>query len=282
MRSSILTRSALAVASLAIGSVALTAAPATADTPSGVTRELIASSARGTFTDDNDTATKTLISKVCKSGTVADEDYTSRTFIFSDDVDGVLVQARVDRQEGVEGSGRYCTFAALATVAPYASLSGTVTISADQLDRSARVSDAAVLSRSFTLSGDVYVTEPITTVDYAFGSTGVASGSVVKVEQATTSTSRVSTPKSSAVKSKALASYQRTIASAKAKLSKSLKKAGDSRSKKAAARKIYAARKKAAKATLHVRWSSDKKTVVTTTVGTTTTSPFTLSTDGFA
>ncbi|REK73043.1 hypothetical protein DX116_05500 [Aeromicrobium endophyticum] len=269
----------MAVASLAVGSVALTAAPATAGTPSGVTRELIANSARGTFTDDNDTATKTLISKVCKSGTVTDEDYTSRTFLSSLDVDGVLVRAYVDRQEGVENSGRYCTFAALATVAPYASLSGTVTISADQLDRSARVSEAAPLSTSFTLSGDVYVTDPITDPDYGFSPTGVASGAVTKVEQATTSTSRVSTPKSTAVKSKALASYKRSIASAKAKLSTSLKKAGASSSKKSAARKAYAARKKAAKATLHVRWSSDKKTVVTTTVGKTTTNPFSISAD---
>lgn len=269
MRTSLLTRSAIAVASLAIGSVALTAAPATADAPSGVTRELVVNTAYR-YTDD-DSAPRALIQKVCGPGTISD--FSTSTLSYSADVDGVLVQAFLDYQDGVENSGRYCTFAALVTSAPFASLSGTVTITPNQLERV-----AAPTGTTSQLSGDVFVTKPIADSAYAFSARADAAGDVVKVEQAKTSSTRVSKPKSTAYKNKALKSYKRSVAKAQAELAKALEKAGNSSSKKAAARKEFRARKKAAKALLHIRWSSDKKTVVTTTVGKTTKTSFSIST----
>lgn len=273
MRTSTLTRSAVAVASLVIGSAALTIAPAMADAPAGVTRQIIVSSADDTYSD----ATRTLIEKVCGSTDI--DDYYPQELRQSGDVAGVLVQAYVDYQQGVEDSGRACTFAALTTTEPFTDLSGTVTISVEQPERGPQDSQAAPLSQSFPLSGEVFVTKPLDNDDYLSASTTAeATGNITKVEQATTSNARVSTPKSTKVKTAALKSYKRSIASAKAKREKSLKKAGDSSSKKAAARKAYSARKKAAKAALHLRWSSDKSTVVTTTVGKTTVTPFSIST----
>lgn len=272
MHSTLLTRSAVAVASLAIGSVALGAAPATADVPSGVTRQTVLAAAKDTDGPD----ALALAKSVCKTDS---DEFRAADFFRSEDVEGLLISVYVPpATESESDAPRFCTFAVFAPTAPFATLSGSTTISVSPAEIDTLSAQAVAPSQTFSLSGDVYVTDVLTDQAYAFNADGTASGDVIKVEQATTANTRVSTPKSTEYKAAALKSYKRTVAKAQTKLAKALKRAGDSTSKKAAARKAFTTRKKAAKATLHIRWSSDKKTVVTTTVGATTKTPFDIAT----
>jgi hypothetical protein len=280
MHTSILTRTVISVASLAIGSVALAAAPASADTPAGITREAVlkvASDARfvgGPFGSELDPAAQALVEKVCGLPSSAKAQVRLDPGTDQDGVDGFLARAVVEGTE--ETASRTCTFAAFATSEPFSSMSGTANISAQQPDLIEF--RAAAPSHDYALSGDVYVTAPVDDIGFNDFADATASGTVTRTEAARTTTSRVITPKTTARKAAARKAYQRTIDKAQAKLAKALKKAGNSSSKKAAARKTYAARKKAAKAKLHIAWSGDKKTVVTTVPTGSSTKEFTFST----
>jgi hypothetical protein len=275
MRSSLLTRSAVAVASLAIGSVALAAAPASADTASGTTRQTVLSIAEQARHGDpyNDDSIA-LVKKVCAIGELG-LDFQLVPAQAPNGVDGFLVEAYVD-----SSPSRSCTFAAFAAERPVSSMSGTATITVSQppLQESDQLSRAAAApSHDFALSSDVYVTAPVD--DIGFGDSGVAtaSGNVTSTEAATTTRSRVVTPKSTQHKRAAYKAYNRTLDKAQAKLTKALKKANGSSTKKAAARKAYAARKKAALAKRHAALDGTKTTVVRT-VPQTSTKAFTFTT----
>jgi hypothetical protein len=279
MRTSLLTRSVVSIASLAIGSVALAAAPASADTSSGISRETvltIAASAEINI-DRYGPATQALVEKVCGFDSTTGRDIELTPSYTDEGVDGFLVQAYVDGRGDTASSN--CTFAAFAASEAFSTMSGTATI-ATQLPPIFEERVAAPPTHDFTLSGDVYVTAPVTDIGYGDYATATASGDVTRTEQARTTTARVVTPKTTAVKVAARKAYQRTIDKAQVRLVKALKKAGTSSSKKAAARSTYAARKKAAKAKLHIAWSGDKKTVVTTVPTATSVTPFTFSTGG--
>ena len=277
MRSSILTRSAVAVVSLAVGSVALAAAPASAGTASdsGTTRQTvltIADSARqGDPLSDEALA---LVARVCKIGIDDGRDIDLQPTYDPDGVDGFLVQALIE-PEG-SSSSRACTFAALATIRPLSTMTGTATVSAEQFDV-LDVQRAAAPSHDFTVSGDVYVTTPVDDISYGDYGSATATGDVVVTEASTTTSSRVVTPKSTTHKRAAYTAYHRTIDTAQAKLARALKKADGSSSKKASARKTYSARKKAAKSRLHEALKGDLTIVVTENPRTTTT-PFTFTT----
>ncbi|KQX74239.1 MULTISPECIES: hypothetical protein [Aeromicrobium] len=270
MRSSLLTRSAVAVASLAIGSVALAAAPASADTTTGTSREAVLTVADqirndNRFADGN----LALVEKICGIGVDDGRDIELRTTNQPEGVDGFIAEAFVDP---ADGPSRTCTFAGFATEKSSSTMSGTATLAEQQFSSSA----AAPTSHDYTLSGDVYVTAPVTDLSYGYG-IATASGNVTVTQARTTTSSRVVTPKSTERKRAAYKAYNRTIDTAQAKLSKALKKADGSSSKKAAARKAYAARKKAAKATLH-RALAGTLTIVVTENANTSTTAFTFTT----
>lgn len=281
MHTSVFARSAVAVASLAIGSVVLGVAPATAATSSGITREEVLSvAASDDFGNRYGPATQSFVEKVCgfDDETGRDIEFNRATPVDGDSgVDGFLIQAYVEGDD--QTPSRSCTFAAFAVTEPASTMSGTVNITLeDQIDSTELRAADATPNHDYPLSGDVYVTAPVDDIGYGDPAVASASGDVLKTEAATTTSSRVVTPKSTRVKAAALKTYHRTIDKAKTKLSKSLKKAGDSSSKRAAARKTYAASKKAAKAKLHIAWLGDKKTVVTTEATKVSRTPFTLTT----
>ncbi|MBD8608494.1 hypothetical protein IFT73_16680 [Aeromicrobium sp. CFBP 8757] len=271
MRSSLLTRSAVAVASLAIGSVALAAAPASADTTTGTSREAVLTVADqirndNRFADGN----LALVEKICGIGEKDGRDIELRTTNQPEGVDGFIAEAFVDPADN--SPSRTCTFAGFATEKSSSTMSGTATLAEQQFSSSA----AAPTSHAYTLSGDVYVTAPVTDLSYGYG-IATASGNVTVTQAKTTTSSRVVTPKSTERKRAAYKAYNRTIDTAQAKLSKALKKADGNSSKKAAARKAYAARKKAAKATLH-RALAGTLTIVVTENANTSTTAFTFTT----
>jgi hypothetical protein len=277
MRTSLMTRSVISIASLAIGSVALAAAPASADTSSGISRETVLTVASNVKfgIDRYGPTTQALVERVCGFDGNTGRDIQITASYDEQGVDGFLVQAYVDGRG--ETSSPNCTFAAFATSEAFSTMSGTATVASQQLPV-LELRAAAPATHDYTLSGDVYVTAPVTDIGYGDDATATASGDVTRTEAARTTTSRVVTPKTTAVKVAARKAYQRTIDTAQAKLVKALKKAGKSSSKKAAARATYAARKKAAKAKLHVAWLGDKKTIITTVPTGSSVKPFTLST----
>lgn len=275
MRTTFLTRSAVAVASLAIGSVALTAAPASADASSATRGDVIKVIANYTgFGSSTGPATQALLEKVCDVDSETGRDVEVSFTRDEDEVTGFVVQALLVPESG---PSRTCTFAAFVPYEAYSTMSGTANITLqDQSDVDLR---AVAPNHDFTLSGDVFVTPPVDDIGYGDGVVATATGELLKVQAATTTSKRVSNPKSTKFKNAALKTYKRTVKAAQKKLKKSLAKAGNSSSKKSAARATYKARKKAAKAKLHIAWSSDKKTIVTQVPSRTTRTPFSISTE---
>jgi hypothetical protein len=275
MRASILTRSAVAVASLAIGSAALAATPALADTASGVSRETVLTIAAQARQGDNTYGPDTiaLVEKVCGIGSDVGRDIQVSPTYQPDGVDGFLVQTNVASTQS--SPSRSCTFVALATSRAVSTMAGTARITVEQ---PTRVEDAelgpaeAAPVHDFAVSGDVYVTAPVDDIHYGDFGVATASGTVTVTEAATTTTSRVVTPKTTQQKRAAYKAYNRALDKAQAKLTKALKKANGDAGKKAAARKAYAARKKAALAKRHVALDGTKTTVVRQDAKTSTTS----------
>ena len=151
MRSSILSRSVIGVAALGIGSVALAAAPATAATPSGITRDQVLTAAAGvrsgpvgtgSFIGNNygptaNRALKAMANRACgidPDGNDVAVAAVAAATAAGGSADGVVVTAIVfslDPANTSSGSPQsLCTFAALATTAERSVLSGTATVSA--------------------------------------------------------------------------------------------------------------------------------------------------------
>jgi hypothetical protein len=258
MRTSVLSRSVIAVASLAIGSVALVAAPAEA-APPGVTKEQAMLAVNGFRSADGPggggpvspeavAATRGILAASCELAPgeiiedLAAEPATTRAV-----VDGMLAVGWIGDANGSDV--RTCLVGV--TVATFAGhrLVGSGTVTADlwigQADSPKRTT---VRSQ---LSGDVSVTAPLSVrasdyIDQAmFSATGSALSSVT--ERYTSVRNRTKAEKRTAKKV-----YVKQLATAKKSLTKALRKAGSSPAKKKRAKQAYA-RKKATATSVYSR-----------------------------
>ena len=259
MRPSVLTRSAIAVATLSLGSLALAAVPAQADTPSGITRDMVLTAAAGVraappgsttlifgnakgFGPAANRALRAMVNRVC----VADPDgpelsagFIAGAAAAGGSTDGVVVSAYFIDVEASSSSGstvgRICSFGALAPVGLRSVLTGTAALTG---------------TPAVTVSGDVFATPasnaPLpssslgpNTVTPTFTATGSAiQSNVVKVKD----------KKTKSQKKAAKLKYDKRLKAAKKAYKKALDQAGSSKSKKKAAKAAWTARKKAAKA----------------------------------
>ena len=262
MRPSVLTRSAIAVATLSLGSLGLAAVPAQADTPSGITRDEVLTAVNGVRAlQTNNTrlslatarALRNIANKGCGVSTnFSDLEYAGLQAIdvtgSGDDAEGILITARVGIQT-IESSND-CTIAAFATADGSFQLSGTAQITGTRYNETTQADEAVVL-RTQALSGDAFVTTPVD-ADSISGLnedsvTASAVGNASKTTTVTTSV-KVKDKKTKSEKAKAKTKYTMKIKSVKKSYAKALDKAGKSKSKKAAAKKVYKAKRAAAKA----------------------------------
>ncbi|MBD8608493.1 hypothetical protein IFT73_16675 [Aeromicrobium sp. CFBP 8757] len=255
MRTSILSRSLVAVASIAVGSVALAAVPATAATPSGITREQVLTAAAGVRANPDSTtggifgggpgygpaanrALRAMVNRVCITDPDGPElavQSVAAATMTGQSADGVVVSAYILNTESDSSSvaGRVCSFGALATVADRSVLTGTATITG---------------GATVALSGDAFVTPAVNLVFTSSGPTGElptfsASGAAVQ-----SNVVKIADKKTSKEKRAAKKKYTKRIASAKKSYAKALDKAGSSKSKKSAAKKAYKAKRASATA----------------------------------
>lgn len=254
---SILTRSAVAIATLAIGSAAVAASPATAATASGVTRDMVLTAANGAraadagetegYSDATTKAVRSILNRACSIDTDGGE-FVNGFDIYptapGGSADGVLLTGFISNN--MTWNGRPCVVGAIATTDASFNLAGTVSLDGDTYDNSTFRKQSIQ-----NLSGDVYVTQPLAIPENggydeaAFAATGNA----VK-DTSTTTTKSVPDTKTAFEIEKAKAKYDSRIAKAKKSYAKALDKAGDSKSKKSAAKKKYQAARNKAKAQL--------------------------------
>jgi hypothetical protein len=273
MRSSILSRSVVALATVAIGSAALAATPANAATPAGVTRDQVLTAVNGvrtaqanqttTFSPATARALRAIAVAGCDVSTEDDEyAYISINGIgiqvtpAGDDAQGVVVTAQVQRpfvNGGPFGDSEECTVSAFAGTNPSYQLSGTATFTGQSFTEGGPVAGTKVTLQSAPLSGDVFVSAPFNyenpALDTVDGSTVSASaaGNATKTTTVTTS-AKVKDKKSKSEKKAAKKKFEKRLAQAKKNYSKALDKAGSSKSKKAAAKRVYAKARALAKA----------------------------------
>lgn len=277
MRTSILSRAVVAVAALGIGSAALAAVPATAATPSGITRDEVLTAANGLRiadpTDEQQSITSAAVRDIFKKGCGIPADSNDFTMYFSepteagDDADGVLLSGYV-----YVDPMRACSIGVVATTDPAFQLSGVVTLSTQPSGEDA----PATTVRSEALTGDVFATTP---VEDLFGLSMTATGSSTKTTSAP-GTKKIADKKSKAEKKAAKSKYEKRLKAAKKKYVKALDKAGNSKSKKSAAKKAYSKSRASAKAKYQYAIAGYK--IVKTTVSTTENRPFSITADGSA
>ncbi len=276
MRTSILARSAIAAATLAVTASALAATPATAATSTGVTRATVLAAADGVRnespTEAEATATtkalRNIASRSCAIDVEAGEGliYAYGSATEADrSADGVLVYGYI--YNFIEGQPRICLVGATAAAAPDTTLSGKATVTATTVPGGEVVLQASPTVTS-SLSRDVSVTAPLSlsTSDQVTSSTFTSVGTTSKVVSA-----KVATPKTAKQKKAAKASYTKKLKSAKKAYKRAVDKAGDNKSKKAKAKKTYNKKKKSAKASYKQAVATSK--IVKKTVR----QPFTLS-----
>jgi len=276
MRPSTLTRSAIALASLALGSTVLAAAPATAATPSGITRDLVLTAANEMHQayPPNSPGLKAIVAIFNRGCNV---DFDNGEFVIPDSVqaipmtagssaDGLIAFATI--YNAFESSARDCRVGVVAATSPDRNLSGTATLT---------VTINGVPSTTTTpLSGDVTATMPISAAPGNFSGLPAfsASGSAVKTTAVKTTT-KVKDKKTKAEKKKAKKTYTQRLKAAKKSYQKALKKAGSSKSKKSAAKRTYSAKRSSAKTTY--RYAIANYKIVTRTTQQTDSSPFAIS-----
>lgn len=253
MRTSFLTRSVIAVASAAIGSALLVAAPAQAADPPVINHDLVMKIAKAFRSQDNDPSLRSqfeaLISRGC-------------TFTFSEDnsIEGTAIQAlpagtsvdglllsfdlrEVDDQQNQ--TERTCVFSVLTPSSRGSALSGTSILSA-----TSSAPGAQPIQRASALSGEVHFTAPINLpADTHLRIASIAASGDATSTYTSTMTERVPAPKSKAQKKAAKAKYSTQLKSAKKTYTKAVKKAGSNKSKKARAKKTYNNKVAAAKRT---------------------------------
>jgi hypothetical protein len=248
MRSSILSRSVVAVASLAIGSVALAAVPATAATPSGITREAVLSLASAARADNGEpslatrTAAAAMLNREC--GVASDQVLDASTVRevspvnANAPVDGVYITASVTSQGTPV---RECAIGVVAPVVAGSSLSGTATLSTSSFG-----STQTTTATPTALSGDVSVITLKQATLFSVSFTYKAEGASTKTTSTTTSV-KVKDTKTKAQKKAAKKKYVKRLKAAKKTFKKAERKA-DSKAQKVKAKKAYKARRAAAKA----------------------------------
>lgn len=251
--------------------------PATAATPSGITREAvlsIAASARAdgaTPSDATRAAAAAILVKECNlTGTQVLNAGTVR-FVKAVDVnpavDGVYLDAFVtDSLTPV----RECSVGLVATLVPGASLTGTASMTTTTFG-------STVTTPSTALSGDVSVITERNAALYTFAYTYAASGTAAKTT-VTTTTTKVKDTKTKAQKKAAKKKYDKRLKAAKKSYKKVLAKAGKSKTKKAAAKKSYKAKRASAKAKYRTAIANFK--LVKKSVTTTDSRPFSVKAEG--
>lgn len=252
MRTSILSRSVIAVASLAIGSVALAATPATAASPSGITRDQVLTAANnyraGGTMEQYFTVILPQFTAIARSacGPAAGEEpyFDISPTAAGQAADGFLLKVYNDEAETSQ-----CLVAILATTDPAKTLAGSLTVNAttaiDYPDGPKTVRPPA----SQALSGDVFVSAPITVSGdtYIDDASFTANGNTTRSFKVTTTT-KVKDKKTTSEKKSAKKKFEKRNKAAKKSYKKALDKAGKSKYKKAAAKRAYSAKKASVKA----------------------------------
>jgi hypothetical protein len=294
MSPSILTRSVVAVASLALGSVPLAANPAiatgakAATTPAGVTRDMVLTAAAN-FRSGGDPvkgyqAVFAMVNRACSvdadSGERIDIDDADAPDVIpaatKSHADAVLIRVTIESIFG--GSTRECIVLGVAASEPGFSLTGNSTLTVETQP----AGDGPILMKAAAgpatlvtpLSGDVSTTTfKVPTGEESTDGTFSVDGSSVKITTVTTS-KKVPDKKTRAEKKKAKKTYAKRLKAAKARYEKALDRAGSSKTKKAAAKKAYSKRKSSAKAKYTYAIANYK--IVRKTTSTTDSRPFTL------
>lgn len=288
MRASILSRSVIAIASLALGSAALAATPATAATPPSTSRDLILSIASDVRAADvagveYPIPTFRRINRLIERGCGFELDGLNEIDFAlvrpaepaGPVADGLIVMAWLtEYDDGAHETHRTCTFAALATTNAAFSLGGDVELTIEAYDNDAGtfVPPATTSSR---MSGDTFLTParnlpgPLSLVAASFAATGSATRPFY-----VTKTEKVPTPKTTKQIKAAKKTYNKKKAAAKKAYNKAVKKAGKSKKQKTAALKAHNKKKAAAKVAYKKAIARFK--IVTTTTGHSETRPFTL------
>lgn len=276
MRQSVLSRSVVALATLAVGSAVLAAVPATAATSSGITRSQVLNAAQLTRDDPaassgNPTALAPATSKALRvlanRACAIDHDDEVAVYNFGlpvasgDSADGLMVLAQIiDPSTPSMQNGRMCIFGVLAAAKGSTTLSGAANLTTDAVRTYALSGDVFVTpARSFVFDSEAESEPPFDMQDLAF----TASGTATTLTKATT-TKTIKTPKTKAQKKSAKKKYDQALSSAKKAYKKALKKAGTSGSKKTSAKKAYDKKKASAKKTYQRRIATTKVTTVTT------------------
>lgn len=272
MRTSVLSRSVVAIAALGVASAAFAAPANAADSATGITRDQVINAANavridGVLDDPTDMsahtsrAVRVLANRACK----IDRDREAVLYMVAgaspagEAADAVFVVAVVANLDTIltdpSGAGMTsCTFGVVAPTKDSATLSGKATFNANTVSTS-------------PMSGDVHVTKALRNPSDDAGLTtwNIAASGAATTTTKSTSTTTVKTPKTTAQKKAAKTKYNKAVASAKKSYKKALKKAGTSKSKKAAAKKAYNKKLSSAKAKYTLAIAT-KRTVTTTKV----------------
>ncbi|KAA1380430.1 hypothetical protein [Aeromicrobium fastidiosum] len=238
MRRSVLSRSIVGAVSLAVASVALTAAPSSAATPAPVTRDMVLSVANdllapGDFyapgvyeTLENIAATTCGVAEPSIIDDVVAEPLNGAGAV------GLVVRAFIVDADDVN---RECSFGALTTtVASDFVLSGQYSFSHEVLATGSAGPSVPVAATPGQLSGNLVITAPVSYTDRIItGATMTASGRSSRTTDTTTFT-RIETPKSAKQLRAAKATYKKRLAAVKKTYANSIKKA---RTKKGAKKK---------------------------------------------
>jgi hypothetical protein len=254
MKKSVLSRSMVAGAALAVGSVALAAVPASAATPSGITREQVLTAAAGVrsgpigsgnpvslnYGSAANRVLKAMANRACgidpDGNDVAVASLAAAT-ASGGSAEGVVVTAIVfnlDPASPASGQPqRLCTFAALAATAERSVLSGTATVAG---------------SSPVALSGDAFLSPAVFTTSSGLNPAAAQTSFTANGNATQSNVVKVKDKKTKKEKKAAKAKYDKRLKAAKTSYKKALDKAGSSKSKKAAAKKAWTAKKKSAKA----------------------------------
>lgn len=275
MRTSLLSRSAVAIASLAAGTAVLTAAPATAADPPVITQEMVLKVAKsiragGPGPDDGAILTP-LVLRGCNLAGPDNMIGFDLAPVTAGQADGLLFAIKTRTTDALHVStDRTCVFTALTPIRPGATLAGNAVITAIPTGQG-----ATPVTRASSMSGSVFISAPVIlepNVNITSASL-VATGSAL-VRTAVTTTTTTTTPKTPAQIRAAKDKYAKALKSAKKTYTKALKKAGKNSAKKAAAKKVYAVKKATARRT-YDKARASATTVTKATAFATDSRPFT-------
>lgn len=269
MRRSILSRSVIAAATLAVGSAAFAAVPATAASGNGVTRQEVLAAASALRADsaqriDPSATTQAtldaLAAKVCGRKVL---DTFAQPVETPGSVDGLAVTSLVAATDanptGSGSSSRVaatsCSFSALATLDGRATFSGEAHVfSASDFGpigietTFSAAGQPAFTSNVYSLSSNVFVSPALVESGYS-GSNIEAEGLVKGPDSQRVLTSvKIADKKSKAEKKAAKKAYSKRIKAIKKSYDKAKRRAGSSAAKKTVARMTYTTRKASAKA----------------------------------